>query len=789
MLQNYLRIAFRNLWKHKLFTVINIVGLAAGLVVCLIVLTHGKGAFEYDNFHPKGDRINRILTDVTYENKQREASARSPMALAELLKPNASVVASVVRVRRLYGEFSGNDKVFDNLLSYAVDPTFFSLFGYKLKSGQPATQPNTVVLSAEAATRFFGTANPLGQTLRAPDYGALTVVGVLEEPTVKSHLTFDLLLTRPVAAGPNTELGYTYVLLQPGATADQLSQTLAGMPDRAFSYGQRDPIDGSDRELASRRYRFRAQALTDISPAREELSYSTMEPPYTQLAGELLVGLVTLLLAGFNYVNLTLARSLARAREVGIRKVVGALRWQIMGQFMAESVILSMLALLLAGGMLEVLRPLPAISRWFLEGTRQDAALWALFVGFTLLTGLLAGLVPARVLSGFQAAAVLRTHTGLKVLRGISLRKSLIVAQFAITLVAVVFLLTMVRQQRYMVEADYGFRREGVLNLPLHSVPYQRLAQEISRVAGVEGVSPISVMLANYGGEATAGVRKSRSAADSTQAFLMSVDAQFIPTMQLKLLAGRNLPTSVADSASRLVVINEEAVRRFGLRDARAAVGQTIWVGGADMQVAGVVQDFRYTTLVCNLKPLILRYQPAQFRYLNVAVAAGAEAAVKAQVQTIWQRLHPHEPFAGQWYADYLQERHGHVDDIQMIVLLVGLALTIACLGLLGMVTYQTETRTREVSIRKVLGATVAQVIALLSWQFVKLLLIAAAIGLPLGYLAGQAFLAVFAYHVSIGLETLAACLGLLLALGTLTIGIRTYRTALANPADCLRAE
>ncbi|CCH51901.1 protein of unknown function DUF214 [Fibrisoma limi BUZ 3] len=789
MLQNYLKIALRNLWKHKLFSFINVFGLASGLTVCLLAIAHIKGTFDYDNFHPNRDRTYRIITDVIGKDNDLASFATSPMPLGALLKQQYGFIEEAARAVKEYGEFTGNHKRL-TMMSFAVDPAFFRIFNFKLAKGRPATEPNTVVLTQETAERFFGTANPVGQTLQNSDLGTFTVTGVLAEPPAKSHLRFDMLYSLQTLHKPEHraafeqwnqfETGHTYVLVKPDTPDDALDKILPSVVSRVTR--------GLSFKTA-KSYSFRTQRLDRLSPAREELMWGTYEPQITGLLAEFGVGLVTLLLAAFNYINLTLARSLSRAREVGIRKVAGALRRQVMGQFMAESIVLSLLALGLAFVMLEAVKPMAFVQQWLIGGVHWDWTLWSTFIGFSIIAGLLAGIVPARVLSGFEPAQVLRSQTGLKIARGFSLRKTLIVIQFAISLVAMIALRTMIRQMDYMATGDYGFRQERLLTLPINDVPVQRFTNELNRLSGVEGVSPISVMLADHGGEEIAMVRRQRSALDSAMAFVMSVDAEFLPTMQLSLLAGRNLSRSVADSSGHFVLVNEEALRTFGLNDSRAAIGQTIWLRDKEVQIAGVVRDFRYTTFNWDIKPLILRYEPANFRYINVAVAQGAEEAVLADVRRIWKQFLPYEPFAGQWYTDYLRQRHSHTEDTDFMGLLLALAFSIACLGLLGMVTYNTQTRVKEVGVRKVLGAEVRQIVWLLSRDFVRLLLLAAAIAMPLGYLAGYAFLTSFAYHVSIGLETFGLCVGVLLVLGVLTIGIRTYRAALANPADSLRTE
>lgn len=791
MLQNFFKTAFRNLWKHKLFSFINIFGLASGMLVCLLAMIDIKGAFDYDSFHPQPDRTYRILTDVTTLSNDEYGFATTPMPLADALKRNYSFVEEATRVIQTNSDLTANRKQLPVTYSF-VDPGFFRLFGFRLAAGQPAIAPGTVVLTQKTAERFFGSANPIRKTIEHPTLGALSVVGLLADVPAKTHLDFDMLVAmatlsdaqsqRELTSWTNYTQGYTYVRLKPGTPAKTLDDALAGLARR---------MTKELRFANEKGYTFRTQSLATLSPAREELMYSTAEPSAGKLETELGVGLLTLLLAAFNYINLTLARSLSRAREVGIRKVSGALRWQLMGQFMAESALLSLLGLALAYAMLQLVKPMPFVQQWLIGGVEweSNATVWAVFVAFSIVTGLLAGLLPAKVLSGFQPAQVLRSQTGLRIFRGITLRKSLIVAQFSISLLAMIALLAMARQQHYMGSADYGFTRENVFVVPLNGFPFQRITAEINNLAGVAHVAPTSDLLGDYRGNGQL-VRRQPSGGDSSRVSLIAGDAHLVPATGLKLLAGQNLPVSVADSASRLVLINEEAARSFGITDARAAVGQTLWLNDStDIQVAGVLTDFMFMSLARKISPLIIRYQPDQFRYLLVQVTGGNPAVVQDNIAQIWKRLNPYEPFAGVWYDDFLKNRHDHTDDVTFMGLLIGLALSIACLGLLGMVTYTTELRTKEVGVRKVMGARVDQVVWLLSWDFLKLLLIAGAIAMPLGYLASSLFLMTFAYHVTVGIGTLSVCFGTMLLLGGVTIGWRTYRTALSNPADSLRTE
>ncbi|MCF2494469.1 ABC transporter permease [Dyadobacter chenhuakuii] len=785
MLQNYFKIAVRNIWKHRLFSFINIFGLASGLMVCFLAIAHIKGALDYDHFHPKGERIYRIITDVISNENDKTAFATTPLPLAETLKKDYGSVENAARVVRTYAEVQGNDKRLD-FLTFAVDVSFFQMFGYPVLKGQFPAAPGTAVISQATAEKIFGTQDPVGQVLEQEGIAPSVITAVVPDTAFRSHLKFDILFALPADKMGLFDEGkgwndfgksYTYILLKEGIAEGQLEETLP-------SVGKRESANlapGSVKSLD-----FRAQPLTDISPAMEELMNSTYEPQISGLMLEMAVGLVTLLMAAFNYINLTLARSMSRAREVGIRKTSGALRWQLLGQFMAESVILSLLALMLAYMMLELVKPMAFVQQWLIGGVVWDWKLWAAFITFSIAAGLLAGMIPAKVLSNFQPAEVLRSRNGLKVIRGISLRKTLIVLQFSISLLAMIALVTMMRQQYYMATGDYGFRTKNVLNIPLNSISYERLSNEVSKLAGVEHVSGISEPFGHHG--ATERIKMKRGDEQTIPSFICDVAPDFTKTLQLTLVSGQDL--SKKSASGRHILINEEAVKKFNLLDNRSAIGKSIWLNDStEVQIAGVVKDFRFTSFNWQIRPLIIRPQMSSLRYMHVAVTPGSKDRVLEETKRIFKQLKPYETFEGKWFDDFLYERHAHMDDISFMALLLGISFSIACLGLLGMVTYNTQTRIKEVGVRKVMGAEVAQIIWLLSRDFVKLLTIAGAIALPLGYLAGYAFLFNFAYHVSIGFETLGLCFGVLLLLGGLIISTRTYKAATGNPVEALGNE
>ncbi|MBC7890781.1 MAG: ABC transporter permease, partial [Sphingobacteriaceae bacterium] len=530
-----------------------------------------------------------------------------------------------------------------------VDPAFFQVFGFRFLAGQPAVAPRTVVLSERAAERFFGPENPLGKQITLKDRGEFTVTGIVETKSQKSHLHFDLLAS--MASVPLLE------------TSRQLNPHLSDWGSHwntsAFTYVQlregtsRRALDGALTSLArqgvkalgpksDQTYSFRLQALSQISPAREELQNGTWEPTLGGLLAFGALALVILLLAGFNYVNLTLARSLGRAREVGVRKVAGAMRSQLIGQFLTESVLLAVFSLGLAYVLLLALELHPTVLR-MTEGIRRDPTLGLYFVGFTLGSGLLAGLVPARVLSGYQPVEVLRGRFGTRLFRGIGLRKGLMVAQFVVSLVFMVFVTVMYRQFLHMATASYGFDRKNSLNVAVSPKNHRIVANELSHLVGVQRVGAMAQPLGFH-------AEYTRISPDRGQNFAPAnaqyVDANYVLNLGLTLVAGQNMPPTGQDSIGRFVLLNEKAVAALRFKTPQDAVGQLLWLeDSSEVRVAGVLKDFNYQNLSRPLNPLVLQYKPNEFHHLNLKIDPHAGASVVPTLERAWKRLYPHDPF------------------------------------------------------------------------------------------------------------------------------------------------
>jgi len=786
MLQNYFKIAWRHLIKHKLFSFINIFGLASGMTVCMLAMITIKDAYDYDTFHPNSNRSYRIITHLNRKSGEYFLCASSPLPLAAYLKNNYNVVDKSSSVHFAQYEVTVNDKKLFSKQAF-VDPDFYTMFGFKLISGSPANAPQTVVLTSETAERFFGKRNPVGQTITFGKSVGFLVTGILGKPPSPSHLKFDMLAS--TSAHPllredklyrewsNEAAAYTYVQLKAGVSGETLENILQHVTRQVNTM-----ILPSGKNFV-----FNTQSLNQISPGTKPMYNTTNEPPFPGLLVFALIGFSMLLLAFFNFVNLTLARSLDRAREVGIRKVAGALRQHLMLQFLSESVLVAILAFGLAHFQLRLISNLPTVNR-IVAGVSQDTTLWACFTVFTLLTGLFAGWIPARVLSSFQPVRVLKGKFNTRLFGGVGLRKTLTVIQFAISVIAIVTLVVFYRQSIYMATADYGFEREQILNVELPQNFYEKTASVLSTTPGIDEVSGTSAMFGFFGGDSR--FIKKEKAGDSLNAAYFSASPSFVKNMGLQLIAGENLPASTLDKEAHFVVINEEACRSLQFKDPFEAPGKLIWINDStNFIVAGVVKDFHYASFKRKIQPLLLVNKPDEFEILTLKVAKGAEQTIIPSLEKKWKKLFPNQPFQADWFDNQLYDRHLHKDDLMFIGLLTGMSLTIACLGLLGMVIYITKNRAKEVSIRKVMGASVRQIIVTISGEFVFLLLLSVFIGLPVGFFAGKQFLQQYTYRIPVSFGIMGGSAAALLLLGGLTIGWQTYRTAIANPVKSLRTE
>lgn len=792
MLANYIKIAFRNLNRNRLFSFINIFGLALSLSVCMMVMLRLKDQLDYDNFHTAGNRTFRVVTEVKEKNKDAYHLASSPALLEQGVKSNTSVEHSATVYASINHDGSYRDKSI-KLRGAFTQPSFFEIFDFPLASGniESLDRPNTVILSADAAARLFDREDPMGKMILLDKLGSYIVAGVLKVPSGKSHLYFDAYVS--AASVPALEKSgilpvvsnswdpfrsvYTYVRLKEGADKQSLQANLSHL--------------SKERNMtAHNEFNFQLQAFDDITPGSMRLFNDISSgTSWSKIWTEIIIALLILFAGCFNYTNLTIARALTRAREVGIRKVAGARRSQVFLQYITESICMALLSLALGYVLLSfILEYKPFNDGYeFMPEVQQDLTVFILFFVFSIFTGLLAGSLPAWILSSFRPVEVLKNIRTRKLFGNLSLQKTLIVFQFSLSLILLIFLVAFYSQFSFLSRVETGFRSQNILTIPLNGADHRLVSERLANVSGVQDVLAVSD---NFGKQVSGSgdVRIADGGKEVLQMNYYLSEGGLVSMMGLQLRAGSDPDPSAAGN-NGTVLINEKALQALSLTSPEAAIGQVLSFNDTlRLVISGVVKDFYYQGAGNDIRPLLIIHAQGNYAYLNVW-GSEKDEGLPDRVQTVWKQIYPHKSFQSYWLRKHLTEMNDQTASISLLGFLGLITITIGSLGLLGLVVYTIETRRKEISIRKVIGAGVQELILLLSRNFVRLLLISGLIALPLGYILSLFFLQNFANRTDFGFLQLMLCFLFLLLIGLTTIVSQTWKAAAANPAEHLRAE
>ena len=803
MLKNYLKITLRNLGKQKVYAFINIVGLAVGIAFCALIFLYVRDELTFDRFHEQGDRIFRVTQqDRTPEGNVESTWTWQPMPLAPTLLAEIPEVEQAVRFFDQTLLVRRGEVTFEEGLVFA-DPSIFDIFTFPFQRGDPATalaDLNSIVLSETAARKYFGEEDPVGQTLEVrfgDAFESVTVTGVLEPIPGNSSIRFDYLM--PFAKLPNayewianrTERWtvssfYVYVLLNEGASAAAVQAKLpafraAHIPDEE----ERARAEGWAGEGPPRTYGLQPLQEIHLDTAVQGGLTPASDPKYSYiLAG---IALALLFIACINFMTLAIGRSAGRAREIGVRKVVGAQRRQLMLQFWGEAVLMSVLALGVGIALAELFLPTfntlaaKELSFDYLQSGTTLAAL----AGLVLLVGLLAGGYPALVLSGLRPIETLNQR--LRLGGSNVLTRSLVVVQFALSVFLIVGTLVMLQQIDYLQSKNLGFNKEHVVVIPTHdlsgNVLLERFRQELGRRTDIVGITGMNNAFTrgwsregwDYQGE-------------QKRAYVYAVAPNFLEVMELDLVAGRTFDPNLATDSTEVVLVNEAFVRDFGWAE---PVGQQLDGFYNEPVVVGVFKDINYLSLHQAIDPMVLTINPEwSLHHLLVRIAPTDIPVTLAALRATWQASAPDVPFQYSFLDDDLNKQYENEQRWSRIVGYgAGFAILIACLGLFGLAALSVTGRTKEIGIRKVLGASVANVALLLSKDFAKLVFVGIVLAVPVAYLVMQRWLEDFAYRVDIGvpLFVLAGVLALTIAL--LTVSYQAIRAALADPVQSLRYE
>jgi putative ABC transport system permease protein len=802
MLRNYIVTAIRSLKRHRFFSVINIFGLAVAMSICMAMIMLIADQMMYDRHNTKRDRIyrvNSVRIDEKFNRIDGLSTATTTTALRPELLEKYTGVEKAVRIVRGFGNnWLGLDHQNVNipLAGYYVDPEFFDFFEFEFQHGDPATalrEPYAVVLTRKAANKLFKEENPVGQNIKVGEF-TYTVTGVLKETSNKSHIVFDGVASMATVEARSPEQlhswtdfwnGWLYVLIEPNKTPATLQRDL----DKIF-----DEHIASIKNPEVYKMRYAIQGLNEITPG--PLVNNAIGPSLPWMFVYFLGGLaaVIMLTSCFNFTNLSIARSLTRAREIGVRKVTGAARWQIFVQFLSESVVVSFCSLAVACLFLLLLKPM-ILSLTFAQAFKWDLEanyfVFGIFVVFAALVGILAGLFPAVVLSGFNAVSVLKNLSSVKLFSRVRLRKVLLVSQFTLSLLFILTVIVMYNQLNFFMSKDHGFSMANNVMVKLNNTDATLLKNELLKYNNIDNVSAASHVPAagtSYGD----GFKKSADEKEWTSLNYFLVDEDYIRNMEVKLIAGKFFSAEQGESNKNFLVINEEAVKAFHYESPIDAIGEEVIYQPDSLKrtIIGVIRNYNHEFLFAKISPMALMYAPDRLGVLQVKYTGTHEAALES-INKAWAKVNPDLKID---FKDLDDEIHMFYDTIlgdavNIFTTVTCLAIIISCLGLLGMATYTTETRLKEISIRKILGSSNGALIYLLSKGFLSIIIIAILIAVPAAYFLNTMWLELIAYHINFDIWTIVIGVLFLLLFGGITIGSQTWRAAFINPVDNLKNE
>ena len=801
MLKNYLIITLRNLWRNKVHSLLNISGLAIGTTVCLLILIFVSYEMSFDRFHSKSNKIYRLHEITSFDGLPKQLQALTMYPMAPTLKDEYPEVENYVRFANMSNTLiEVNDTYFYLEQTYLVDSTIFEVFDFKLIQGNPKTalsEPKTTVITSTTAKRLFGNENPIGKKILVNNSGGkdeITISGVVTDPPPNSHIQFEALFSMSSMPMNESQTSwnvtnnwiYTYLLLSENASITKLEEDF---PNILTKYAGDDFIENFNiflQPLENMHLDSKGMTLDFINHHKFDRSYLYV---FASLA------FLVLLLASINFINLSTARSVTRAKEIGIRKTIGAHRWQLIAQLTGESVLYAMIATIIAGLLVEI--SLPYVSgltqRELTFSLLTKPELFILLFGMGLVTGVLSGIYPALYISAYKPVKVLKGKI-YTAGTSFSLRNVLVVFQFAIAVCLIISTLFVVRQLNYLQNKDLGLNKEQVILIPLGGVDqtkYKTLKAELNKSKNIKDVTASDQRLGRrvrqlsfeYQGD---------SAKQDMASYVINVDHNYLDFYDIKLNQGRVFSTQLSTDSAQAFIVNEAMAKSLGVQidDMLGRKFGFSWVDELGT-IVGISKNFNHNSLHHSVEPLALMFNEG-WGYSEIAIRLDGHdiAAGIADVKNQWEEFYPGVPmeytFLDQHFAT-VYEDEARVS--QVVSIFTILAIIVAALGLFGLAAFTTQQRTKEIGIRKVLGASIVSILTLVLKDFIKLVVIAILIACPVAYWFISDWLQGYAFRIAITPSVfLAAGFGAIL-IAIMTIIYHAGRSASVNPVEVLKDE
>jgi len=802
MFSNFFTTAFRNLAKHKTFSFINIFGLAIGIAASLLILQYARFELSYDRFEPNSSRIYRLEQDRYNNGKLSTQWAAGATGIGPLVKAAVPEVESFARLRSNGAIVSYKDREFREDKIFFTNDAFLSMFSYKALAGSAAgalKDVYTAVITASAARKYFGNENPIGKTLSMNKTENFRVTAVVADPLPNTHLKFDILVswaTFVKYAGPKVEttMGWdaflTYILVRPGTDTALLAKKINSAVQAKF---------GAEMKAGNYDVVYHLQALPDIHLYSHYMFETEVNGNGNAVYFLLAIAIFIIVIAWINYINLATARSVDRAKEVGVRKVLGSLRRQLVGQFLFESLLINAMAVVLA--FVLIICCLPLFN--FITGKElhfsllQDPMFWLVLACLFVTGTFLSGLYPAFVLSSFRPITVLKGRLS-KTGHGAVLRQSLVIIQFAASVILIVGTFAVYSQLNFMQHQDLGvqisntlvIKGPGVLD-STYTTKLNGFKTEALRIPGVKQLAVSTEVPGSKVGWNAGGIRLIGSDPNKSDQYrIIGIDHDFLDAYGLQLLKGRNFYPGLADSMA--VLFNEAAIKKMGFAKDQDAINKKIEFWGGQYTIVGVVSNHHQESLQQDYDAHIFRYIPDANSYYSLKLTADRNntPAIIHSIQQQWKTFFPGNPFEYFFLDEHFAEQYKADQQFgQTFGLFAGLAIFVSCLGLLGLAAFVTNQRTKEIGIRKIVGANLPNILLLLTRDFIRPVLISFLVAIPVTWYLLQKWLENYAFRIPIGPLMFILPALLILAIALLTISTTTIRAASANPAKSLRTE
>lgn len=820
MLRNYLITAIRNIFRDKFYTFINIFGLAIGIAVAIFIMLYVRDELNYDKYNKNYKQIYRLESDFTIAGKEDKFAA-TQIPLAPTLKDEYPEIEEYVRfvpAGTLYFKYENKEFREDSLLF--CDSTVFRVFTFPLQTGDPSkalNRPYTMVISGSLANRYFGKSNPIGKTIQSIDGNLYEITGVLAEVPGNSHMKFNGLISAATvreqigksrfddrSAGSFWNIGiFSYILLKENSTVDGINKKFPEFYNK-YMKSLGDQISGS--------FKLKLKPLARVHHYSADLGYDFPGGNIKYVYIFSIVGLLILIIAAINYMNLATARSARRAREAGIRKVVGSTRGKLIRQYLSESMLITLLAFVISIFLVWIF--LPEFNHIANKGIAfhnlAAPSMLGIIICLTILIGLISGSYPAFYLSSYKPALVIKGQTDQKG-GNVSLRKVLVVLQFAISVFMLVGMLVVNSQLNFMQKSDIGFKKDNIMQMTLRDTTFKKntdaFREELLKIPDISGVS---FSTGNPGSNVS--IQVMRIEGDSGKMTDKAInnyfiDYDYLPMMGMKITEGRNYDRSMTSDSKKAFIINETAARKFGWVDSSSkaagnyasAIGKKFYFGinlkgGADKegQIVGIVKDFHYNSLHNPIEPIVLLLMDnVQYRYsANISMSGQNRERTVAAIDKIRKDFNDRYPFEYKFIDESLHEFYIDEERIsRLFKIFTILTIFIAVLGLLGLSSFLTQQRTREIGVRKVMGATSANIISMFIQQFSLWVIIANIVALPLSYYFMGKWLQDFSYRTNLHIWIFFAAFMLSLIVAILTVSYRVIIAANTNPAEAVRYE